>query len=87
MDIDNQLFGMSSYCKYFFRIQKYEFGAFQRRIGRHRVTHGYDFRNLYTFLIKRPKRFTHVVKRAPGRRMPRYRPRQWVKVLIFAKNG
>ena len=51
-DIDDQLFGMSSYCKYFFGIEKHEFGAFQRRIGRHRVTPGYDFRHLYTSLIK-----------------------------------
>ena len=52
MNIDDQLFGMSSYCKYFFRIKKYEFWAFQRRIGNHRVTPGYDFRHLYTSLIK-----------------------------------
>ena len=53
MDIDDQLLGMSSYYKYFFRIKKYKFGAFQRRIGRHRVTLGYDFRHLYTSHIKR----------------------------------
>ena len=52
IDTDDQLFGMSSYCKYFFRIQKYKFGAFQRRIGRHRVTPGHDFRRLYTSSIK-----------------------------------
>ena len=52
IDIDDQLFGMSSYCKYFFRIKKYNFGAFQRRIGRHRVTPGYTFRHLYTSPIK-----------------------------------
>ena len=52
MYINDQLFGMSSYGKYFFRIEKYKFEAFQRRIGRHRVTHGYDFRHLYTSLIK-----------------------------------
>ena len=52
IDIDDQLFGMSSYCKYFFRMKKYKFGAFQRRIGRHCVTHGYDFRHLYTSPIK-----------------------------------
>ena len=52
MDIDDQLFGMSSYCKYVFRVKKYNFGAFQRRIGHHRVTPGYDFRHLYTPLIK-----------------------------------
>ena len=46
-DIDDQLFGMSSYCKYFFRNKKCKFGAFQRRIGRYRVTPGYDFRRLY----------------------------------------
>ena len=49
MDIDDQIFGMSSYCQYFFRIKKYKFEAFQRRIGRHRMTPGYDFRILYTF--------------------------------------
>ena len=53
IDIDNQVFGMSSYCKYFFGIKKYKFGAFQRRIGRHRVIPGYDFRHLYTSPIKR----------------------------------
>ena len=47
MDIDDQLFGMSSYCKYFFRIEKYKFWAFQRRIGRHRVTPSYDITHLY----------------------------------------
>ena len=52
MYIDDQLFGMSSYCKYFFQNKKYNFEAFQRRIGRHRVTPGYDFRHLYTSLIK-----------------------------------
>ena len=52
MNIDDQLFGMSSYCKYFFGIEKHKFGAFQRRIGRHRVTPGYDFRHLYTSPIK-----------------------------------
>ena len=52
MDIDDQLFGMSSYCKYFFRVKKYNFGAFQRHIGHHRVTPGYDFIHLYTSLIK-----------------------------------
>ena len=36
----------------FFSNKKYKFGAFQRRIGRHRVTHGYDFIGLYTFLMK-----------------------------------
>ena len=72
MDIDDQLFGMSSCYKYFFRIKKYKFWAFQRRIGRHRVTPSYDFRNLYTFPIKRPKRSLHVVKTAPGRRIARY---------------
>ena len=53
MDIDDQLFGMSSYYKYFFRIEKNEFGAFQRRVRRHRVTPSYDFRHLHTSLIKR----------------------------------
>ena len=53
MEIDDQLFGMSSYSKYFFRIAKYEFLAFQRRIGRHRVTPGYDFTHLYEPPIKR----------------------------------
>ena len=52
MDIDDQLFGMSSYYKYFFRIKKYKFGGFQRRIGRHRVTSGHDFRHLYKPPIK-----------------------------------
>ena len=52
MDIDDQLFGMSSYYKYFFRIKKYKFGGFQRRIGRHRVTSGHDFRHLYKLPIK-----------------------------------
>ena len=52
MNIDDQLFGMSSYCNYFFRIKKCNFGAFQRRIGHHRVTPGYDFRHLYTSPIK-----------------------------------
>ena len=52
MNIDDQLFGMSSYHKCFFEIKKYKFGAFQRRIGRHRVTRGYNFRHLYTSLIK-----------------------------------
>ena len=47
MDIDDQPFGMSSYYKYFFRIKKYKLMAFQRCIGRHRVTPGYDFRRLY----------------------------------------
>ena len=50
MYIDDQLFGMSSYRKYFFRMKKYKFGAFQRRIGRHRVTPGYDFRRLYIYI-------------------------------------
>ena len=69
IDIDDQQFGMSSYCKYFFGIEKYKFGAFQRRIGRHRVTSGHDFRHLY----EAPhKRLMHVVKRAPGRRIARY---------------
>ena len=72
MDIDDQLFGMSSYYKYFFRIKKYKFGAFQRRIGRHRVTPGYDFRHLYTFPIKWLKSFLHVVKNSPGQRKARY---------------
>ena len=31
---------------FFFRVKKYKFGAFQRRIGRHRVTPGYDFRKV-----------------------------------------
>ena len=48
MNAYDQLFGMSSYCKYFFRIEKFKFGAFQRRIGRHRVIPGHDFRHLYT---------------------------------------
>ena len=52
MNIDDQLFGMSSYCKYFFGIEKCKFGAFQRRVGRHRVIPGYDFRHLYTSPIK-----------------------------------
>ena len=52
MDIDDQLFGMSSYYKYFFGIKKCKFGAFQRSIARHRVTPGYNFRYLYTSLIK-----------------------------------
>ena len=52
IDVDDQLFGMSSYCKYFFGIKKYKLGAFQRRIGRHRVTPGYHFRHLYTSPIK-----------------------------------
>ena len=30
MNVYDQLFGMSSYCKYFFRIEKFKFGAFQR---------------------------------------------------------
>ena len=47
MYINDQLFGMSSYGNYFFRIEKYKFEAFQRRIGRHRVTPSYDFRHLY----------------------------------------
>ena len=47
MYIDDQLFGMSSYFKYLFRIKKYKFWAFQRRIGRHRVTPSHDFRHLY----------------------------------------
>ena len=47
MYIDDQLVGMSSYGNYFFRIEKYKFEAFQRRIGRHRVTPSYDFRHLY----------------------------------------
>jgi len=54
MDIDDQLFGMSSYYQYFFQIKKYDFDAFQRRIGRHRVTPGYDFRHLHKSPIKRP---------------------------------
>ena len=53
MNIDCQLFGMSSYCKYFFGIEKHEFGAFQRRIGRPRVIPGYDFKHLYTSPTKR----------------------------------
>ena len=53
MDIDDQLFGVSSYYQYFFQIKKYDFDAFQRRIGRHRVTPGYDFRHLHKSLIKR----------------------------------
>ena len=73
MYIDDQLFGMSSYRKYFFRMKKYKFGAFQRRIKRHHVTPGYDFRYLYTSLIKRLKTLTNVVKRAPGQRKARYR--------------
>ena len=52
MNIDDQLFGMSSYYKYFFGIKKYKFGAFQRRIGRHRAIPGYDFKHLYTSPIK-----------------------------------
>ena len=46
--------------------------CFQRRIGRHRMAPGYDFRNLYTFPIKRSKTPLHVVKTAPGRRIARY---------------
>ena len=72
MDIDDQLFGMSSYCKYFFRIKKYKFGAFQRCIGRHRVTPGYDFRHFYKSPIKRLKRLMNVVKSEPGHRKVRY---------------
>ena len=72
INIDDQLFGMSSYCKYFFRIEEYKLWAFQRRIERHRVTHGYDFRYLYKYPIKRLKTLTNVVKRAPGQRKARY---------------
>ena len=72
MYIDDQLFGMSSYCKYFFRIKKYDFGAFQRRIGRHRVAPGYDFKHLYTSPIKWLKTCTNVVKNSPGQRKARY---------------
>ena len=72
MDIDDQLFGMSSYCKYFFRIEKYKFSALQRRIGRHSVTPGHDFRHLYTSPIKWLKTLTNVVKSAPGQRKARY---------------
>ena len=53
IDIDDQLFGMSSYCKYFFGIEKHEFGAFQRRIEHPRVIPGYDFKHLYTSPTKR----------------------------------
>ena len=72
MNIDDQLFGMSSYCKYFFGIEKHKFGAFQRRIGRHRVTPGYDFRYLYKPPIKRLKTLTNVVKNLPCQRIARY---------------
>ena len=72
MEIDDQLFGMSSYSKYFFRIKIYEFRAFQRRIGRHRVTPGYDFRNLYTFPMKWPKTCIYLVITGPGQRIARY---------------
>ena len=51
----------------FFQIQKYKFGAFQRRIGRHRVTPSHDFRHLYISPIKRQKTFSNVVKTCPGR--------------------
>ena len=56
----------------FFRIKKYKFGAFQRRIGRHRVTPGYDFRYLYTSFMKQLKTCTNVVKNSPGQRIARY---------------
>ena len=63
---------MSSYSKYFFRIKKYKLRAFQRRIGRHRVTPGYDFKHLYKSPIKWLKRLMHVVKNSPGQRIARY---------------
>ena len=53
----------------FFGIEKHKFGAFQRRIGRHRVTHGYDFRHFYTSVTH--KTFSNVVKSAPGQRIAR----------------
>ena len=52
MNIDDQLFGMSSYHKYFFEIQKYTFGVFQRRIGRHHGIPDYDFKHLYKSPVK-----------------------------------
>ena len=73
MDIDDKLIGMSSYCKYFFRIEKNKFWAFQRRIGRHLVTPGHEFRHLYMFPIKRIKTFLNVVKTCAGQRKARYR--------------
>ena len=73
MDIDDWLFGMSSYYEYFFRIEKYKLRAFQRCIGRHRVAPGYDFKHLYKSPIKWLKRLMHVVKNSPGQRIARYR--------------